>query len=102
MSLRVRVWLLLLATVVAWAPLVSVVTASAVTSLAGCELNEAGATPCVIGERDVGELLTTMFVLGWLMLATAPFMIATIVGWVLLAPRLGRAWRSGGDRPSSR
>lgn len=97
MSLRVRVWLLALATAVAWAPLVSVVAASAMASLAGCELNEAGPTPCIVGGRDVGGVLVTMFVLGWLMLATAPFMIATIVGWVLLAPWLWRAWRSAGD-----
>ena len=88
-SVRALAWWLAAATAAAWLPLLSVVLASVVAELAGCTVNEAAATPCLVGGRDIGGVLVTMFVLGWLMLVTAPFMVATLVGWVLLWQR----WR---------
>ncbi|TWR30324.1 hypothetical protein FPZ43_05125 [Mucilaginibacter pallidiroseus] len=37
-----------------------------------CTLSEAGAHPCFIDGTDIGELLSIMFGLGWMMLATIP------------------------------
>ncbi|RUL77710.1 hypothetical protein [Dyella choica] len=53
-------------------PLLMALLAGAVANWAKCELSEASVGPCVIGGRDVGKVLYTMFVSGWFSLITLP------------------------------
>lgn len=53
-------------------PLLLVLTASTIASSHGCQLDEGGAHPCVVGGTDLGETLNTLFVMGWFSLLTLP------------------------------
>ena len=69
-------------------PLLLALGASELASLAGCALDEGSVHPCVIGGADRGDLLYSLFVLGWLSLVTLP--LGLLVGWAL-----GRARQKG-------
>jgi hypothetical protein len=71
-------------TVVGWAPLLGVLASSLFASSFGCTLNEGNLHPCVVAGIDFGGLLYTGFVGGWLMLVTWPFMLLTLVIWIVL------------------
>jgi hypothetical protein len=73
---------MLATTVAAWLPALLLGTAIAVSSVAGCTLNEATIHPCVILGWDAGGLLYTFAVSGWLMLVTLPFMAVTTALWL--------------------
>lgn len=77
-------------------PLLGVLLASAVAGANGCRLDEAGSYPCVVAGVDVGGLLSTLFVLGWLMLVTLPAGI--VVGAVGLVLWLSRRRLTPPDR----
>lgn len=68
----------------ALAPLISVLIASAIADKNGCQLDEGGMHPCVLGGTDWGETLGTMFVLGWLMFATLPVGALAFVLWLIV------------------
>lgn len=53
----------------------------------GCPLDEGSVHPCVIVGHDIGEALSTAFVLGWLSFVTWPGMLASLVAWIWLAIR---------------
>ena len=53
-------------------PVAGVALSSWIAEANGCALSEAGAGDCVINGRDWGATLSTMFVMGWFMLATIP------------------------------
>lgn len=78
-------WALAGVTLLAWAPLLSVTFTYLVANALGCEVNEARVNPCPgpFG-WDLGELLVFTGTMGWFMLVTAPFMLATAVGWAAL------------------
>ncbi len=82
---------------IALAPVLSVVAASGVASGMGCRLNEADAHPCLVAGFDAGELLYSMFVLGWLALATLPLGAVALLIWLVAAAVL--YWRG---RPANR
>jgi len=77
-------------------PLLGVLVASAVAGAFGCRLDEAGSYPCMVAGVDVGGLLSTLFVLGWLMLLTLP--LGAVLGVAGLAAWLAARRRSGGRR----
>lgn len=58
--------------------------ASGFAERAGYQVNEAFAQPCLVAGADWGDLLVTLFSMGWLMLVTAPFMRASLVVWALV------------------
>lgn len=66
------------------APVASPLLAVAIASARGCRLNEGSVNSCVILGVDWGEALYTMFVLGWLALATLPFAALVALGWLAL------------------
>lgn len=87
-------WLMLslaLILLFAFAPIISVLLASAIASSAGCDLNEAVATSCIVMGWEMGPSLTSMFVAGWYMLLTLPVGLVAFGAWVLvLVWRLSR------------
>jgi hypothetical protein len=86
--------ILWIVTLVSFAPLISVLAAGIVADWLGCPLDEGSVHPCRAAGVDIGETLYAAAVLGWLMLATWPGMLASLVlwGW-LLGRRLLRARR---------
>ncbi|MEF2277035.1 hypothetical protein V3W47_01915 [Deinococcus sp. YIM 134068] len=72
-------------------PLLGVLLASWVAGANGCRLDEAGSYPCVVAGMDVGGLLSTLFVAGWLMLVTIPLgAVVGLVGVILWLIRMAR------------
>jgi hypothetical protein len=82
---RALLWLAAGATLLAWLPLFSVLTASLLANAYGCRLHEGFPNPCVIAGADRGETLYAMGVMGWFMLVTGPFMLLSLVGWPIYA-----------------
>jgi len=75
----IRVLLLYIIVIIgASIPIISVAIASYVSNYCGCTLNEGSVHPCQLFGYEIGELLYSMFVFGWLSLATIP------IGLVLL------------------
>ncbi|MGU3668119.1 hypothetical protein ACLBX9_28355 [Methylobacterium sp. A49B] len=76
---------LLVATIVIWLPVILLTIAILVSSIADCRLDEGSAHPCVILGVDLGNLLYSFAVSGWLMLVTLPFMALTVLIWLARA-----------------
>jgi hypothetical protein len=63
----------------------------------GCDLDEGSIHPCIANGRDIGSDLYTLFVLGWLSLATIPIGLGVLalylvgVGVFFLIRRLRQA-----------
>lgn len=68
----------------AFAPLISAFSASAIADANGCALDEGGVHPCVIGGTDYGETLSVMFVLGWLGLVSLPLGALAAIVWCIV------------------
>lgn len=68
---------------IAASPIISVLLASMVASLAGCDLDEGSAHTCVIMGADWSDLLYAMFVMGWLGLVTLPFLGLLVPAWII-------------------
>jgi hypothetical protein len=72
---------------VSW-PMISVFVAAVIASAWGCPLDEGGAHPCVVLGLDIGGLLYSMGVMGWLFIVTLPTgLIALVV--LLVAVMIG-------------
>lgn len=56
--------------VVGIAPMISVLLAGLIAELNGCSLHEGFIQPCIVFGTDIGGVLYTMGVMGWLMLAS--------------------------------
>jgi ABC-type Fe3+ transport system permease subunit len=63
-------------------PLAAVILSALIAGYAGCQLDEGGAHPCVIGGHDYGETLVTMFVSGWFALITVPILMVLVPVWI--------------------
>ena len=50
----------------------SVITCGWIANAHGCKVDEGSVHPCIINGKDYGQLLYTLGVLGWLMLALSP------------------------------
>jgi hypothetical protein len=50
--------------------------------LTGCRVDEASAHPCLVAGIDIGGLLYTLLVMGWLVILLLPFMLLTLVIWL--------------------
>lgn len=89
-----------LAVILAFAlfPVASVVASSALADAAACRLDEADSHPCIIFGADWGDVLSTVFVLGWLGLVTLPLGAAALLAWLVGATALWLKGRRGGAR----
>lgn len=65
-------------------PLASVLASATIAALAGCELNEASTSVCSIAGLDIGGVLSTMFVMGWMALITLPMLLGLLIVWALV------------------
>lgn len=67
-----------------FAPILSMLTATALASAGGCLLDEGGMHPCIILGTDWGETLNFMFVAAWFFFLTFPFAIIGLMGLTVL------------------
>lgn len=72
-------------------PIISVLLASAIGAGLGCSVDEGSASSCVVAGMDIGELLYSMFVMGWLFFLTIPTGVAAAV--VLLVVLVIARWK---------
>ncbi len=86
---------LVLILLVALAPVISVAVAGWIAEANGCVLHEGFINPCIVNGVDAGSTLYTLFVLGWLMLATLPLgaMALAALLAILIAHQLWRRYR---------
>ena len=77
--------------VLAMLPLFFILLTALFGGLMGCEVNEGGAQPCVIGGMDFGGFLSGMLTMGWFGLLTIPFLMAVLGLWGLA--EAGSRWR---------
>ncbi|WP_404934104.1 hypothetical protein [Nitratireductor sp. L15S-10] len=75
--------LLVVILVLAALPVLSVAFSSILASWHGCTLHEGFSNPCMIAGADRGDMLYTMFVMGWLMLISLPFGMAALIAWTI-------------------
>ncbi|MCL4067926.1 hypothetical protein M3484_15225 [Pseudomonas sp. GX19020] len=75
-----RIWLLILMVVIGIAPLASVALAGLIADWNGCALHEGFAQPCILLGTDIGGVLYTMAVMGWLMLISLFFLGGGLLG----------------------
>lgn len=79
-------WLGLIFTVVMGAlllPVAAPFSAMAIAAIGGCRVDEGGIYPCEIAGFDFGTLVATLFVSGWLALATLPMALAATLAWIV-------------------
>lgn len=71
-------------TIIAFAPLLSVLATYGIAETLGCTVDEGSIHPCLVGGFDIGSTLYTMGVMGWLMIPAAPLMLIVILGWLVM------------------
>ena len=80
MKVSRRIGLLILMVVIGIAPFVSVALAGLIAEWNGCVLHEGFAGPCIVFGTDIGGVLYTMTVMGWLMLISLFFLGGGLLG----------------------
>lgn len=84
------------------APLLSAFFASWIAEANGCLLNEGSTNACVVAGADVGGMLYTMFVMGWLMLLTIWLIPAGLVVLIIaIIQRLTGRLQPGASSPAA-
>ncbi|WP_158808723.1 hypothetical protein [Beijerinckia sp. L45] len=84
---RLALLALVLVTLISFAPLISLVLAGTAASLLGCQVDEGSVHPCAVGGVDIGEMLNTSMVLGWLMFVTWPGVLVSLGLWAVVVAR---------------
>ncbi|MDX2257293.1 MAG: hypothetical protein NW205_00095 [Hyphomicrobiaceae bacterium] len=74
----------IVAVLLALAPLICVVIAGTIADAHGCRLHEGFVNPCMISGEDWGKALYTMAVMGWFAIATLPLGAMAIVVWLVV------------------
>ncbi len=78
-SMNRRIWISIALIAIGLAPMLSVISAGMIASLNGCELHEGMPQPCMVSGRDIGGILHTMTVMGWLMLVSLLFLAGGVL-----------------------
>jgi hypothetical protein len=103
--MKLKYILVIFGLIVLWtaSPMVSVLIASGVASAFGCELDEGNVHQCFAFGHDIGNFLSTMFVMGWLFLVTIPTGLVALVAlaFAVFFSRLIRKQSGMEDRPGT-
>ena len=78
---------------VAALPLISVLISTGIAGALGCQVDEAAVHPCPFMGIDLGEMLTLMFILGWLGLVTLPLGVIALAVWLIIFLMTFVCWR---------
>jgi hypothetical protein len=61
------------------APLISVATSMGIAYITGCTLHEGFTNTCLVLGFNIGDILHTMFLMGWFMLLTIPYGVIVLI-----------------------
>ena len=81
---RIAFYICLAALLFGLLPVFSVIIASVIANITGCDLDEGSIHACMVMGADLGPTLYTMFVLGWLGLLTLPIAALGALGLLIL------------------
>ena len=99
---RLSFWLMIASVVYAILPILSVLVASALATIGGCDVNEGSAQACMLLGMDIGGLLYTLFVSGWFAFITVPQgfvgLVIGLLGYIISKVALAR--RAKGNTPA--
>ena len=73
-----------LLTLLIWSPAIMLLLSMVTATALDCPLHEGFTQPCPLLGQEIGGLLYAGFVMGWLLVVTAPLMLGTLVGWLIL------------------
>ena len=76
----VRRFIIVLA-VLSLIPMAALMLGAALAGVLGCEVNEAGATPCIVAGGDLGPFLSGLVTTGWLELIILPMLMGVLAIW---------------------
>ena len=62
-------------------PMALLLGGALLAGLMGCEVNEAGSTPCIVAGMDFGGLLSGLVATGWLELIILPMFMGLLALW---------------------
>lgn len=62
-------------------PIISALLASFLGWCLGCSVNEAGTAHCIRFGINLGEMLSTMFIMGWATFLSVPLAIILLIVW---------------------
>ncbi|GAB6841015.1 hypothetical protein HNR00_004505 [Methylorubrum rhodinum] len=71
--------MMLILTAIVWTPALLLALGLGLAFLTGCHVDEGSRHPCVICGLDLGGLLYTLTMMGWLMIPMLPFMVLTLL-----------------------
>ena len=74
-------------------PMALLLGGALLAGLMGCEVNEAGSTPCIVAGMDFGGLLSGLVATGWLELIILPMFMGLLALWGVVDRRLVRRTR---------
>jgi ABC-type Fe3+ transport system permease subunit len=77
----------------AFAPIGSVMLCGIIANAYGCKVDEGSVHPCIINGYDYGQLLYSLFVMGWLMLVSLPGGTFAFVIWLIVLILHRERWR---------
>ncbi|MFC5586689.1 hypothetical protein ACFPOD_16365 [Nitratireductor kimnyeongensis] len=80
---RIFTVLLVVILVLAALPVLSVAASSILASTYGCTVHEGFSNPCMIAGTDRGDMLYSMFVMGWLGIISLPLGMAALIAWTI-------------------
>ena len=62
-------------------PMAALMVGAALAGLLGCEVNEGGPVPCLLGGVDIGPFLSGLVVTGWFELIILPVLMGVLALW---------------------
>ncbi|CAM3864368.1 hypothetical protein [Deinococcus frigens] len=68
----------------ALSPFVPTLLAGSAATLLGCEIQYMDAAPCLLGNWDIGPLLTNLFFCLWFLLLTVPLAAVILTVWGII------------------
>ncbi|TFZ57492.1 hypothetical protein E4V01_14400 [Methylorubrum sp. Q1] len=87
--------MMLAVTALVWTPALLFALGFGLAHLTGCRVDEGSAHPCLVAGIDIGGLLYTLLMMGWLVILALPFMLLTGLIWLGIGLRaLASTWLS--------
>lgn len=94
---KARRWISVLSAIMVLLPFAMVLLAAGISTLTGCDANEGIQQTCDVFGLDIGGLLSSLMLGGWLGLFTIPLVMTIAAAW-LLVEVIAFVWRRRGQR----
>jgi hypothetical protein len=90
---KVTIGVAVLILVLGLGPFVSAIGSISIANALGCRLDEGSVHACMFLGVDIGDLLYTGLVLGWLSLVTIPYGAMALIVWAIIVMIVRRVKR---------